>query len=691
VTPSSQSNHSAELVLLCQRAGELAEFADILADLGVPVEIQNGPLPSLDQVARARLVIVSGPRLAEGKAPALRRWPRTIAVVDDNSRTLSAHLTRLGVSVIVRRPIHSRALRLLILHNLYCGPERRGKKRVMIGQPIRAGVGIFKQDATLLELSRTGARIEVASPPKVGASIQFVLGKELTNGKPLKIQAKVVRSIRAATTAGTTGEIGLAIVNPNGDHVRTLQAILDRYSNGAPPIANAGRPAPDASSPRPQLSPPSTATATSVRSAASTLPPQAAGTALRSIPTPALKPSAASSPARARPPVADPRPLPPSHSAPATPPAASVLPVSRVETTPTVETPLVPPLDLSLNLPLDQARIELEVVEDDLELLDDDGDGVDFELEDEIEIDIEGGDRRQSMRVPYTQTVVALDEQAARVVVGRDLSPGGMRIAPNPNLAVGDVLKLALHAGTETEPVVVLAEVERDDHEDGLVLAFQDPTSEQHDRIEKILAASSPILGGDPDGDDVDGESLVIGEVLKRVACGPSDQASSGFTLIELMIVVAIIGIISSVAIPLFGRYQLRTKSTEVKTNLSAIRVVQEAHHSEHGIYLAANAEPPLIPGSVPVEFDIVGSDYAEIGWSPEGRVYFSYAVAVSPDATGYTADAAADIDGNGILQIWGYSKPDPLGALTTGGLGCNPAMLDREEIGSCTTGSPAF
>ena len=64
---------------------------------------------------------------------------------------------------------------------------------------------------------------------------------------------------------------------------------------------------------------------------------------------------------------------------------------------------------------------------------------------------------------------------------------------------------------------------------------------------------------------------------------------------------------------------------------------------------------------------------------------------ATSPDATGYTADAAADIDGNGIVQIWGYSKPDPFGAVTMGGLGCNPALLLPEVVASCTAGLPAF
>ena len=60
-------------------------------------------------------------------------------------------------------------------------------------------------------------------------------------------------------------------------------------------------------------------------------------------------------------------------------------------------------------------------------------------------------------------------------------------------------------------------------------------------------------------------------------------KSNQGFTLIELMIVVAIIGILAAIAIPNFIRFQLKSKSSEGKVNLAAIRTAEEGRYKTHG------------------------------------------------------------------------------------------------------------
>jgi type IV pilus assembly protein PilA len=154
------------------------------------------------------------------------------------------------------------------------------------------------------------------------------------------------------------------------------------------------------------------------------------------------------------------------------------------------------------------------------------------------------------------------------------------------------------------------------------------------------------------------------------------------------MIVFAVIALLATIAIPGFRTYQLRSKSAEVKTNLDAIRVLEGTYFSARDQFLAAAPEPPVIPGARSTSFN-PNAAFTTLGFRPEGRVYFSYGVAVNADASGYTADAAADIDGDGFPQIWGFAKPDPNGALGPGQVGCTVAALS-EEIGPCGPGHGA-
>ncbi|MGE4605964.1 MAG: hypothetical protein AAEJ52_04410, partial [Myxococcota bacterium] len=58
---------------------------------------------------------------------------------------------------------------------------------------------------------------------------------------------------------------------------------------------------------------------------------------------------------------------------------------------------------------------------------------------------------------------------------------------------------------------------------------------------------------------------------------------------------------------------------------------------------------------------------------------------AISIDGAGFTADAAADIDADGLLQFWGYAKADGTGVRVAGEVGCAVTGLALGVVGPCT------
>jgi type IV pilus assembly protein PilA len=69
-----------------------------------------------------------------------------------------------------------------------------------------------------------------------------------------------------------------------------------------------------------------------------------------------------------------------------------------------------------------------------------------------------------------------------------------------------------------------------------------------------------------------------------------------GFTLVEIMVVVAIIGILAAIAIPNFIRFQARSKQAEARTNLKAIFTGQKSRHAERDAYTNLLADCGFAP-----------------------------------------------------------------------------------------------
>jgi len=142
-------------------------------------------------------------------------------------------------------------------------------------------------------------------------------------------------------------------------------------------------------------------------------------------------------------------------------------------------------------------------------------------------------------------------------------------------------------------------------------------------------------------------------------------KEKKGFTLIELMIVVAIIGILAAIAIPNFLRFQARSKQSEAKQNLGAIYTAYTSYFSDWNTYPSQTAVENQADGSTIQCLSVAD-------WQPKGQTRYTYecndyvaypntmgvaiaacAVTSLGDAYGFTVAACGNIDNDDYLDEW--------------------------------------
>ena len=167
---------------------------------------------------------------------------------------------------------------------------------------------------------------------------------------------------------------------------------------------------------------------------------------------------------------------------------------------------------------------------------------------------------------------------------------------------------------------------------------------------------------------------------------GARPDSNAGFTLVELLIVIGIIGLLSAIAIPNFLSYQARSRRSEAYVNLAAVARLQSTYHTERGQYFEAGNWPDPGPyggwSARKMAWDAASEfAYADIGWRPEGQVYYSYDTNTGATACTcsvcFTASAIGDVDDDDLNSAVMYVHPE--------------TAADGSVVGECPSGILGF
>lgn len=191
----SQSTSAPKILL--QHDGELADIAALLSELGASISERLGAPAAEDGETSWRLVVASARRALELPFHLLRASAFRIAVLDGESRIVRTQLRRASFEMVVRRPVHPAALRLLLLHTLYRGPEKRRTPRVSVGAAVHFRAGLRRHRAILAEISERGCRLLSSRRIRVGQTLTLQIPAALAGGRAFSLKGLVVRALPA--------------------------------------------------------------------------------------------------------------------------------------------------------------------------------------------------------------------------------------------------------------------------------------------------------------------------------------------------------------------------------------------------------------------------------------------------------------------------------------------------------------
>lgn len=457
--------------------GELDDVRDLLGELGVEfAHLRGGAVPRHLEAPRDLFLATMR------RASLARAWPHSsdallrpvrIAVVDEDSPTARSALRKLGFAYLVRRPFHPVALRLLLLRALYQGDERRGEARVPVGVDVSLRSGLRRRDALLADLSRGGCRLVTDRALPAGAKITLHLSRELLGEGDLALGGQILRCQRDARALADGGfQVAVRFHGLKPPERAQIERFLARRDLCLGPAAEP-RVEPLRARPHEAATPASDPTPGSVASCE-------LSRAADRAPAPAREraPAAVAAQARRPPEPAAPRPsaaLPETEPPAARPPKLAPPPPAQAtgNTAPRLGSALISRPGARRGRPPER--------------------------------------RRQDRRAYDRRVLVEAAAAVHRMLFGRDLSAGGMRVDRHPDLRIGSRLRIALYDPAREAPLVVDAVVARDDGARGFGLQFLAVGPDVATRLEQLVATLPPVEQLS------DGENGALGSVVGEI------------------------------------------------------------------------------------------------------------------------------------------------------------------------------
>jgi hypothetical protein len=241
--------------------GDLVRIRRMLADLEVELEHLRGDVVREDLEGPRDVVIATVKRILalEGSVDlaGLQNKPVWIAVHSQDFLPLRVRLRKLGVHFLVQSSVGSEALRLLLLHAVYRGPEKREEPRLPVGSPVECrDPGELPFTAELLDLACDGCRLLSDHPLEPDSALSVGFPSKLVGGQELSLPGRILRV--ESHLGSERNLVTVAFDQLAADTLKLLDAILqgqvigtvvtrlgDDLSEETAPTTVARRPAPE--------------------------------------------------------------------------------------------------------------------------------------------------------------------------------------------------------------------------------------------------------------------------------------------------------------------------------------------------------------------------------------------------------------------------------------------------------------